>query len=114
MKKQILLFVLMLMSVAIKAQQTYDVHIGGIFYDIFTSSHTATVTYYHDLNSQYDHNYEFYTGNVIIPSEFNYKDVTYHVTKIDGRAFHGCKNLISITIPNSIVSIGSSAFDGCI
>jgi hypothetical protein len=35
------------------------------------------------------------------------------VTSLGGSAFSGCKNLTSVTIGNSVSSIGSSAFSGC-
>ncbi len=35
------------------------------------------------------------------------------VTSIGGSAFHGCKGLTSITIPNSVTSIGRVAFFNC-
>ena len=35
------------------------------------------------------------------------------VTSIGGSAFYGCSSLTSLTIPNSVTSIGSSAFSDC-
>ena len=35
------------------------------------------------------------------------------VTSIGGGAFYGCTGLTSITIPNSVTSIGDDAFSGC-
>ena len=54
-----------------------------------------------------------YNGNdndVVIPSEIDGKKVI----RIASRAFRDCYSLESLTIPNSVTSIGDSAFSECI
>ena len=56
-----------------------------------------------------------YTGefeNLTIPESVTYEGYTFSVTSIDG-AFYNCTSLTSVTIGNSVTSIGSSAFKGC-
>ncbi|MBR2194680.1 MAG: leucine-rich repeat protein [Salinivirgaceae bacterium] len=52
-------------------------------------------------------------GNMIIPETVTNGGKTYIVTEINRGAFNGCEELTSVTIPNSINSIGSDAFAGC-
>lgn len=49
------------------------------------------------------------SGNIVIPSIYN----GVAVTQIGNEAFSNCTAITSITIPKSIVSIGSYAFYGC-
>ena len=54
-----------------------------------------------------------YKGDIVIPENVTFEDVTYSVTSIGYNAFWGCADLTSIEIPNSVTSIGQQAFDRC-
>ena len=55
-----------------------------------------------------------YRGNVVIPDEVTFMNRTRSVTRIGKNAFSGCSGLTSVTIPNSVTRISSSAFYNCI
>ena len=101
MKKQLVLFVMFIVSVAAKA---YDACIDGVYYNLKTE---ATVTYK-------DTNYNSYSGTVVIPDFVTYNGKTYSVTKIGSLAFASCSDLTSVTIPDGVGSIEERAFYGCI
>jgi len=48
------------------------------------------------------------TANIL--ASITYKDTTYSVTSISEDAFYDCDNLTSVVIPESVTSIGDSAF----
>ena len=54
------------------------------------------------------------TKTVKIPSTVTRGGVKYTVTSIKNWAFNKCSSLTSITIPNSVTSIGDKAFANCI
>ena len=54
-----------------------------------------------------------YEGDIIIPETVVFNNLTYRVASIGTCAFSGNSALVSITIPNSVTSIGNEAFYGC-
>ncbi len=97
----------LLCSVSVSA---HDFEVDGIFYKITSQADlTVAVTY---EGSYYSYSEE-YADIVALPSIVSYKNVKYVVEEIDADAFHGCSNLISITIPDGVKSIGDYAFYGC-
>ncbi len=82
--------------------------IDDLYYNI-TSDSTVAVTYHENNTNNYN-----YLGltEITIPETVTYNDVEYAVTTIGTSAFL-CSNLTSIIIPNSVTSIGNSAFCVC-
>ena len=103
MKKQLLLFVLILLPMVANA---YAVKINGVCYNLTKKWKTAEV-----IRSSMPR--DEYKGNVVIPSTVTFANVTYNVTSIKGGAFFDCHKVTSVTIPKSVTNIGNYAFYGC-
>lgn len=105
--KHLLLFLMMLLPLTASADA---VEIDGIWYNLVNKSKTAEVT----RNPNVDSGAECYTGDITIPATVTYESIEYNVTSIGDDAFYvgypGRNNLKSVELPNSITSIGSSAF----
>ena len=81
----------------------YDFEVDGIYYNIISSS---------DLTAEVTEGDNEYSGEITIPSTVTYKSKTLKITRIARSAFSHAK-IQSITIPNSIESIGTFAFESC-
>mgnify|MGYP002623288496 CR=1 FL=1 len=89
----------------------HDFVVNGIYYTITSSEdHTVSVSYRGNRYADYTNRY---SGAVSIPEMVTYNDVDYDVTGIGIRAFWGCTNLTSVTLPESIITIAEAAFNSC-
>ena len=105
MKRFLSLTAMLLLTIATFA---YDACIDGIYYNF--SGDNAVVTLYSHENVI---NREAYKGNVIIPSCVTYNGKVYTVISIGDGAFFSCTKLTSLTIPESVRTIGSRIVSGC-
>ncbi len=87
----------------------YDFMVNGICYKINSDKASVTVFYQNPTSPSYS----ALSGSISIPSSVYYNGKTYQVTAIGNRAFQGCSNLTSLTIPNTLSSIKTGAFSGC-
>ena len=102
MKKLNLLFTALLLMCCVGNAKAEEATIDGIKYNVITKAKQATVI-----------NGGSYSGNIVIPSEITYNNVTCNVTSIGNDAFYSCSGLTSIEIPGSVTSIGDWAFRSC-
>ena len=111
------LFTLLLTLFATTTLWAYDFEEEGICYELDSVRYGRPTQTRYYLNVAYQDT-SFITNyaglnSVTIPSTVTYKGTTYEVLHINDSAFYNCTSLTSITIPNSVTSIGSNAFSHC-
>ena len=95
MKKQLLLFAMILLPLVASA------------HDIEVQNADGKTIYYNYINNgtelEVTHSYS-YQGNVAIPEEVTYMNRTRKVTSIRDDVFRDCSGLTSVIIPNSVTN----------
>lgn len=107
MNKTIHLFRRLALVVGLVVQSTLlnaSTLINGLYYDLDTSSRTATVTY-ETIGTD---NYASLPASVKIPETVTCDGITFTVTKVADQAFANCTSLEEISIPGTVTEIGTT------
>lgn len=105
-QKMLLAFMLSLISVPSYA---YDFKVDDFCYEIISAEYkTARIV----TPNAWNNNSGYASGALVIPDRVKYEDNLYTVTEIGSNTFRSCA-IISVKIPNTIVSIGNDAFANC-
>ena len=89
---------------------TQHVLVDGIYYNFDVENKTATVT---NNGSDEPWSNPSYTGDVVIPASVEYEGYTFNVVAIGERAFNMCWEVTSVIIPEGVVRIETEAFAEC-
>ena len=82
-----------------------------LYYNINADGVSVTVTFpCQNGEYEYYYGYDKPTGDLLIPESVDYMGVAYTVTAIGNFAFFKCSNLRVLSLPNTLESIGESAF----
>ena len=102
MKRQIAIFSALFLTILLLQARSFIS--GSINYEInsIVSSYSVAVT-----------SGIVYSGDIVIPETVSFNDTIFTVTSINTNAFNGSSDMTTVSIPNSVSSIGVGAFYNC-
>ena len=94
------------------ALQAANITVDGINYTT-KSDGTATIAKYTIDKTVTPYDTLFYAGDIVIPEKITYEGVEYTIIGTAANAFVDCRDLTSLTLPATCVTIGRNCFKGC-
>ena len=104
----------MLLMSAVAVVNAANITVDGINYTT-KSDGTATIAKYTIIKASGDTPADtlYYKGDIVIPEKFTYEGVEYTVVATAANSFVGCRELTSLTLPATCVTIGRNSFKDC-
>lgn len=112
MKKYLTIFLSVILSMIASTASSYDFYDAHLYYNITSSTPPLTVEVTKSPERVGSEYYSEYSGKITIPESVTYGGRLYSVTSIGNEAFYRSK-VTSVTIPNTVTSIGVGAFSRC-
>ena len=111
MKKYLTIFLSVILSMIASTASSYDFYDAHLYYNITSSTPPLTVEVTKTPKPS-GSEYSAYSDKITIPESVTYGGRLYSVTSIGKEAFYRSK-VTSVTIPNTVTSIGDDAFSRC-
>lgn len=112
MKNYLAILLSVLISMVASVASAYDFKVDGICYNITSSTPPLTVEVTKTPKPPGSEYYSLYSDKITIPESVTYGGRLYSVTSIGMDAFYRSK-VTSVTIPNTVTTIGDYAFSRC-
>ncbi len=92
-----------------------SITVDGINYTTKTTDNTATIAKYTIVKATATTPADtmFYKGDIVIPEVITYEGKDYTVVGTAANSFLDCRELTSVTLPATCVTIGRNTFKGC-
>ena len=103
------LSILLVLYITLKASAVSYL-VNGMYYHILNNNNKTAELYWSETNNALMTEFTGVEGVITVPSTVVINGETYTVIKIGNSAFYGCNEIKNVIIPNTVKSIGVSAF----